>query len=193
MKKNLIILTPILIKKKTKDSIDLVPLADKYVKVKKDTFDTMKKVVYHAKRVIEVQPQIENTFQEINNYTNGYKSLEKENQNIQRELRALKNRNKNLTEENNKLKNLIKIILCTVKDFFRQILKIGNEPTKDVVTNEIKNYYDNKLCNSNDVYYIAKKTTKENELMDYTGIPSYLKAQKRSYDDKENDDFGMTL
>ena len=37
-----------------------------------------------------------------------------------------------------------KIILCTVKDFFRQILKIGNEPTKDVVTNEIKNYYDNK-------------------------------------------------
>ena len=44
-----------------------------------------------------------------------------------------------------------------------------------------------------DVKDIAKGTTKEDELFDYAGIPSYLKTSKKSYGDKNKDDFEISL
>ena len=44
-----------------------------------------------------------------------------------------------------------------------------------------------------DVKDISKGTTKEDELFDYTGVPSYFKTSKKSYNDKEKDDFEMSL
>ncbi len=76
--------------------------------------------------------------------------------------------------------------------FFRELLQIGNEKTKDRTTSEIKDYYDNDDFNSNDVYDISKGTTKEDELFDYASVPSYLKTSKKSYDDKDKDDFEMS-
>ena len=46
---------------------------------------------------------------------------------------------------------------------------------------------------SNNVYDISKGTTKEDELFDYAEVPSYLKTSKKSYDDKDKDDFEMSL
>lgn len=169
-------------------------LVDKdYVKVRKDTFDSMNNVIKESKKVMDLQPKIDAVFNEIDSFASGYKTLEKENQNIQREVKSLKTRNKNLTEENNRLKRLIHTILNTIKDFFRHLLKIGNEPTKEATTNEIKDYYDNQTFDSNDIYDIAKETSKEDELFDYANIPSYLKTDKESYENNDKDDFEMTL
>ena len=164
-----------------------------YVKVKKDTFDSMKNVIKESKKVMEFQPKMEQLFNEVETFTKSHQTLEKENNNLQREVKALTTRNQNLTKENNNLKDYLKAILDAIKHFFRELLQIGNDKTKDRTTSEIKDYYDNKDFDSNDVYDISKGTTKEDELFDYAKVPSYLKSSKKSYNEKDKDDFEMSL
>ena len=78
-----------------------------------------------------------------------------------------------MEKENDNLISYMKVILKAIKDFFRQLLQIGNQLTKEATTNEIKDYYDKKDFNKKDIYDIAKNTTKENELFDYANIDKY--------------------
>ena len=65
---------------------------------------------------------------------------------------------------------------------------------KNATTSEIKDYYDAEEFDSNDVYHIAKGTTKENELFDYANIPDYYKTRKKQYDSElEKDDFELGM
>ena len=169
-----------------------IPFNKTHVLVEKDTFDSMNKVIEETKRAIDLEPKINDLFNEVDSFTKSHQSLEKENQNMKREIKALTTRNQNLTKENNNLKSYIKAILMAIKQFFRELLQIGNEPTKEATTSEIKEYYDNKDFNSNDVYDISNGTTKEDELFDYANIPSYLKTSKKTYG-KAKDDFEMSL
>ena len=118
---------------------------------------------------------------------------EKNNQKYQREIKSLKTKNSNLLQENNKLKSYIDTILEVIKKFFRKLLQIGNEPTKEATTTEIKDYYDNKDFDTNDIYDISKGTTKEDELFDYAGVPNYLKTSKKSYREKDKDDYEIGM
>ncbi len=52
----------------------------------------------------------------------------------------------------------------------------------------MKAYFDNK----DDVYHISKGTTKEDELFNYVGVPSYLKTNKKSYEAKSKDNFEIS-
>lgn len=45
----------------------------------------------------------------------------------------------------------------------------------------------------NDVVEISRGTTKEDELFDYVKAPSYLKTNKKSYNDKAKDDYEIGL
>ena len=175
--------------KTTKNTI----IDKEYVKVRKNTFDSMQNVINETKKAIEFQPKLESLFNEVDTYTKSHQTLEKENQNMQKEIKSLKNRNHNLTEENNNLKSYIKAILEAIKHFFRELLQIGNEPTKEVTTNEIKDYYDNQDFDMYDVKDISKGTTKEDELFDYAGVPSYLKTSKKSHNELDKDDFEISL
>lgn len=172
---------------KQMETTKTIPFDKKHIVVEKDTFDTMHKVINESKKVMELQPKINEVFNEINNYTDSYNSLEKDNQKYRREIKSLKTRNSNLLQENNKLRTYIDTILEVIKKFFRKLLQIGNEPTKDATTTEIKEYYDNQDFNSNDIYEIAKNTTKEDELFDYAEIPSYLKNNNEIYNDIDKD------
>ncbi len=100
--------------KTTKNTI----IDKEYVKVRKDTFDSMQNVIKETKKAIEFQPKLESLFNEVDTYTKSHQTLEKENQNMQREIKSLKTRNYNLTEENNNLKSYIKAILKEIKRFF---------------------------------------------------------------------------
>ena len=162
-----------------------IPFNKTHVLVEKETFDSMNKVIEETKRAIDLDPKINDLFNEVDSFTKSHQSLEKENQNMKREIKALTTRNQNLTKENNNLKSYIKAILMAIKQFFRELLQIGNEPTKEATTSEIKEYYDNKDFNSNDVYDISNGTNKEDELFDYANIPSYLKTSKKSYNIKK--------
>jgi len=170
-----------------------IPFDKKHIIVQKDTFDTMHKAINESKKVMELQPKINEVFNEINNYTGSYNLLEKDNQKYQREIRSLKTRNSNLLQENNKLRTYIDTILEVIKKFFRKLLQIGNEPIKEATTTEIKEYYDNQDFNSNDIYEIAENTTKEDELFDYAKIPSYLKSNNINSKEKDKDDFEISI
>lgn len=163
-----------------------------YVKVKKETFDSMNKVIKETKKVVEFQPKIEQLFIEVNTFTKSHQTLEKENSNLKREVKSLVTRNQNLTAENNKLKNYIDVILGAIKKFFRKILQFGNDYAKNETTNEIKEYYDNKDFNMEDIVKISRGTTKEDELFDYVDAPYYLKTNKNK-NTKEKDDHEISL
>ena len=168
-------------------------LIDKdYVKVRKDTFESMQNVIKETRKVMEFKPKIEQLFNEVNTFSKSHQTLEKENNNLKREVKALTTRNQNLTKENNHLKDYLKTILEAIKDFFRKLLQIGNEPTKEATTTEIKDYYNNQDFDMNDVIKISRGTTKQDELFDYVGAPSYLKASKKS-NEKEKGNYDLTL
>ena len=166
-----------------------VPFDKKHVLVEKETFDSMNKVIKETKQAIEFQPKIQELFNEVDTFTKSHQTLEKENQNMKKEIKALTTRNQNLTKENNNLKSYLKAILKAIKHFFRELLQIGNDKTKEATTSEIKFHFDNKDFDSNDVYDISKGTTKEDELFDYAGVPSYYRASKHS----EKDDYEISL
>ena len=163
-----------------------------YVKVKKDTFDSMNKVIVESQQIMEFQPKIEQLFNEVDNFTKSHQTLEKQNKNMEREIKALTTRNQNLAKENNRLTSCLEIIIEMLKNFFRILLQIGNDKTKELTTNEIKNYYDNNDFNNEDIYDIANKTDKEDELFDYANLPDYFKSTKKSYNRDKSDDFDMT-
>ena len=172
------------LEKNLKDSKNVLFNKD-YVKVKKDTFDSINKVIDDSKKVLDMQPKMQKIYDEINNYTRSYQSIEKENNYILKEVKYLRNRNEELELENNKLKYYIKEILRVIKKFFRKLLLIGNDITKEETVKEVKDYYDNNDFNKYDVKDIAKNTTKEDDLYKHVGI-----EKNRSY---EKDDHEITL
>lgn len=132
-----------------------------YVKIRKDTFDSMKNVIEQTKKVAELQPKIQKIYNEVDEYAKSYKYLEKENINIQKEVKYLKNKNNKLEDEKETLISYINTILKAIKDFFRHLLQIGNEKVKEATTNEIKDYYDNEDFDKDDIYDIAIDTQKK--------------------------------
>lgn len=169
-----------------------IPFDKKHIILEKETFDSMNNIIKETKNIMNFQPKIEQLFNEVNTFTKSHKALEKENNNLQKEIKSLTTRNQNLKKENNNLKLYIESILNTIKKFFRHLLKIGNENTKEATTKEIKNYYDNNDFDTNDVYNISKGTTKEDELFDYSNVPYYYRNNKVHNKDK-NDDFSLGL
>ena len=163
-----------------------------YVKVKKETFDSMNKVINETKKVVEFQPKIEQLFNEVNTFTKSHQTLEKENSNLKREVKSLVTRNQNLTAENNKLKNYIDTILEAIKKFFRKILQFGNKYAKDETTIEVKDYYDNEDFDMEDVIKISRGTTKQDELFDYVNAPNYYKERVKAVSNYDkSDDFDI--
>lgn len=164
-----------------------IPFNKIHVLVEKDTFESMTKVIKESKKAIEFQPKLQQLFDEVDNYTKSHQTLEKENE-------VLNARVNKLTKDNSKLKARLEAVLKAIKEFFRKLLQIGNELVKKTTTSEIKDYYDSKDFNSNDVYDISKGTTKEDELFDYTDIPGYYKTRKKSYyQEKDKDDYEICL
>ena len=149
----------------------------------------MNKVINESKKIKKLEPKIKQVFNEVNNYADSYKSLEKENQNIKKEVKSLKNKNEELEKENRNLQNIIKYILDKIKMFFRNILLKVNETSKDLATQEVKDYYDYGDFQQNDIIDVARGTTKEDELFDYAYVPDYHKANNEEIED----DFDMSF
>ena len=164
-----------------------IPFDKKHVIIEKDTLNSMNKVIDETKKIMELQPKIEKTFSEIKNYTDSYNYINNQNKIYLKEISFLKSKEEKLEKENKRLKDYLKAVLEAIKDFFRRLLMINNEITKEVTTSEIKDYYNNLKFDSKDIYDISKRTTKENELFDYANIPDYYKTNKKKRYEKDND------
>ena len=167
-----------------------------FVKVKKDTFDSMNNVIKESKKVMEMQLKLQTIFNEVDSYTSSYKSLEKENKKYEKEISSLKSKNNSLERENKSLLFRLNYIFEVLKKFLRKLSQRGNEDTKEEAVEIVKDCYDNNEFEMIDVVGISRGTTKEDELFDFVGVPSYLKTRKKSYDkdyEKDKDDFEISM
>ena len=166
-----------------------------YVKVKRETFDSMNKVINESKKVREIQPKLQTIFNEVENYANSYKSLEKENKKYAKEINILEKENKELRQENDSLIYRLNYLFELLKKFLRKLLQRGNDYTKNETTEIVKDCYDENEFDMNDVVGISRGTTKQDELFDYVGAPDYLKSRVKDYGEyrKDKDDNEMSL
>ena len=165
-----------------------------FVKVKKDTFDSMNNVISESKKIMELQPKLQTIFNEVDSYANSYKSLEKENQKYKKEISKLEYENQNLEQENRNLIYRLNELFQLLKKFLRKLLQRGNDYTKDETAVVVKDCYDNSEFDMGDVVRISKGTTKQDELFDYVEAPDYYKERVRDYDEDEynKDDFDLS-
>src|SRR5574344_269125 len=165
-----------------------------FVKVKKDSFESMNNVIKETKKVMEIQPKLQTIFNEVDSYANSYKSLEKENQKYKKEISKLEYENQNLEQENRSLIYRLNELFQLLKKFLRKLLQRGNDYTKDETAEVVKDCYDNSEFDMGDVVRISKGTTKQDELFDYVDAPYYLKERVKDYDEDEyyKDDFDMS-
>lgn len=150
-----------------------------YIRVSKETFESMNNVVKISKKLNELQPKLETTIKKAEVYVNNYESLQSKNYSLNNEISNLEKKNNELKEENMNLKHYLEFIIDIVKEFFKKMLHIGNDKTKEDTANEVKEYYDNDYFDKSDVKYIVKNTTKEYELYNYIGY------------DKNKDDYEL--
>ena len=169
-----------------------------YVKIKKDTFDTMNKVIDDATNVMNLQPKLEKVYKEVDSYTRSYQSIKRENDLYKNEIENLQANNDELYDKNRELTNRVNGILKAIKKFFRKLLQIGSEIVKEATVGEIKRYFDEKYIKRKDVVNISVDTTKEDELFDYVGYERYYGVPKYNeleddYEKDKDDDFEMSL
>jgi NADH:ubiquinone oxidoreductase subunit C len=146
-------------------------LDKEYVKVKKETFESMNKVIKNTRKVVEMQPKIEKLYNEVDNYSSSYKDLENEIIKLKKENYRLKN----IIED---LKENIDYFLNIIKTLFKRIFRIGKEKDKDYAIDKLKEIYDSNLYQKEDLRFISKGTTRESELEDYI-------EQQYNLEDKE--------
>lgn len=165
-----------------------------FVKVKKDTFDSMNNVISESKKVMELQPKLQTIFNEVDSYANSYKSLENENQKYKKEISKLEYENQNLEQENRSLMYRLNELFQLLKKFLRKLLQRGNDYTKDETAEVVKDCYDNSEFDMGDVVRISKGTTKQDELFEYVEAPDYYKERVIDYDEGEydKDDFDIS-
>lgn len=166
-----------------------------YVKVKRETFESMNKVIDESKKVREIQPKLQTIFNEVENYANSYKLLEKQNKKYAKEVNKLEKENKDLRQENNSLIYRLNYLFELLKKFLRKLLQRGNDYTKNEATEIVKECYDENQFDMNDVIGISRGTTKQDELFNYIEAPDYLKSRIKDYDEHEKgkNDFEISL
>lgn len=160
-----------------------IPFDKNHIILSKETFESMNNVVKEIQKATKVQEKLEKVFNEVNDYVVGYNQLERDNNKYVREIMVLEDKSFELERENNKLRNIISTILKRIKKYFRKILTFGSERDKDITTEEVKGYYDEKTFNKYDVMDVAEDTSKESELFDYVGY----------HKNKSKDDFDLSL
>ena len=157
----------------------------------------MNKVIDDATNVMSLQPKLEKIYKEVDSYTKRYQSLKRENTLYENEIKVLEFNNNKLDKKNTELTNKINSILKAIKKFFRKLLQFGSEIIKEATTDEIKQYFDEKIFKKKDVVDISVDTTKEDELFDYVGQEkcceiSYYNELDDDFD-KNKDDFEISL
>ena len=160
-------------------------ITGKEVKIDKETYDTLKEFMNTSKMVIRDMPKNQALFEELQDYTNQYREMEREKHNVEVEVRKLEHKNEELQKENRKLHNFLNVMLQTLKKFFNKILHIGTEKDKDDVVNEITAYHQLNYYKDSDLHDIADGTSREEEINDYIYEQNY--GYDKDYDDYDID------
>ena len=153
-----------------------------HVKITKETFDNINNVIGESKKVMDMQPKLEEVFNKVDTYTKSYNSLERENNN-------LKNKNEKLKDNIKNLMNTINELLEMLAKLFKKILHIGTDKDKDEVELNVKHLYGKELYSKWEVDDIGKGSTKEVPLKIHVGLlpKGYDKSIKNLNRESEKD------
>ena len=145
-----------------------------------------KKIVFDYDTYLELMDYLKQANDAVNKVAKSegiYKELEKEikyykaflavNDEKDNEIKYLKKELEEVNTKYNSLKSFISNLLQLLKGIFKKILSIGTDKEKDLVSEQLKECYDNHLYSENDISDIVKDTSKEVELTNYTEEKDY--------------------
>lgn len=145
-----------------------------------------KKIVFDYNTYLELMNYLKQANEAVNKVAKSeglYKELEKEikyykaflavNDEKDNQINYLNNKIEKLEHDNNSFKNFIMQVLQALKEVFRNILLFGKDKEKDLVSEQLKECYDNHLYSESDINDIVKDTSKEVELADYIEEKDY--------------------
>lgn len=145
-----------------------------------------KKIVFDYNTYLELMNYLKQANEAVNKVAKSeglYKELEKEikyykaflavNDEKDNQINYLNNKIEKLEHDNNSFKNFIMQVLQALKEVFRNILLFGKDKEKDLVSEQLKECYDNHLYSESDINDIVKDTSKEVEVADYIEEKDY--------------------
>ena len=119
------------------------------IKIKKDTFDSMNKVIEESKKISEMKPKLDSTYKAMKEQINTYSKVQQENYDLKDEIIDLKFQNTNLSNKVSILENTIKVLKRTIErvaNFFYNLVAdklIPKEKEKEmhqILGNDYKPY-----------------------------------------------------
>ena len=145
-----------------------------------------KKIVFDYDTYLELMTYLKQANEAVNKVAKSeglYKELEKEikyykaflavNDEKDNQINYLNNKIKKLEHDNNSFKNFIVQLLQALKEVFRNILLFGKDKEKDLVSEQLKECYENHLYSESDINDIVKDTPKEIDLTNYIEEKDY--------------------
>ena len=119
------------------------------IKIKKDTFDSMNKVIEESKKISEMKPKLDNTYKAMKEQISTYSKIQQENYDLKDEIIDLKFQNTNLSNKVSILENTITVLKRTIErvaNFFYNLVAdklISKEKEKEmhqILGNDYKPY-----------------------------------------------------
>jgi len=145
-----------------------------------------KKIVFDYDTYLELMNYLKQANEAVNNVAKSeglHKELEKEikyykaflavNDKKENEIKYLKKELDKVNTKYDLLKSFISNLLQLLKAIFKKILSIGTDKEKDLLSEQLKECFDNHLYSENDISDIVKDTSKEVELTHYTEEKDY--------------------
>ena len=158
----------------------------------------MNNVIEEVEEIMNTQSKLDVVFNEVDTFTKHYNTLNRKNKEYQKEIEVLRNKNAELIEENITLRQRLNRYFNKIKEMFRKLLLRGNNHTKDITCESIKDLYDDNEFDKKDIIDVSISTLKQDELFEYADIPDYYKSNREidlQYseveEDNERDDFEL--
>lgn len=138
-----------------------------------DTYLELMNYLKQANEAVNKVAKSEGLYKELEKEIKYYKAFLAVNDEKDNQINYLNNKIEKLEHDNNSFKNFIMQVLQALKEVFRNILLFGKDKEKDLVSEQLKECYDNHLYSESDINDIVKDTSKEVELADYIEEKDY--------------------
>ena len=138
-----------------------------------DTYLELMNYLKQANEAVNKVAKSEGLYKELEKEIKYYKAFLAVNDEKDNEIKYLRNELEKVNNKYNSLKSFISNLLQLLKDIFKKILSIGTDKEKDLVSEQIKECYDNNLYSESDIDDIVKDTSKEIELINYIEEKDY--------------------
>lgn len=138
-----------------------------------DTYLELMDYLKQAKEAVNKVSKSEGLYKELEKEIKYYKVFLAVNDEKDNEIKYLKKELEEVNAKYNSLRDFISNLLQLLKGIFKKILSIGADKEKDLVSEQLKECYDNHLYSETEINDIFKDTSKEVELTSYTEEKDY--------------------